>query len=59
MFPRNGKPPLTFHCDLARWSTRDDAALLQSVDRGQEFVLDDKHYPELSGWLTQIIQLDD
>lgn len=58
MFPENTKPPLTFHSDLRRWSIRGSAALLQSVDRGQEFVLDGRHYPELPAWLTEMIQSD-
>lgn len=56
MFPESGKTPLTFHCDLGRWSKRGDAALLRCVDRGQEFVLDETHYPELVGWLTRLVQ---
>ena len=55
MFPE-GKPPLSFHADLGRWSRQDDWTILHSVDRGQEFVLDAEHYPEAAEWISELVQ---
>ena len=44
-YPDGNKPPLTYHLDRKRWRRDADRAFLQSVGRGQEFVLDLAHYP--------------
>ena len=54
-YAHGNKPPLTYHPDQRRW--RHDAyhAYLQSVSRGQEFVLDLAHYPEATDWLFDVV----
>ncbi|MCY4269455.1 MAG: hypothetical protein OXE80_04710 [Gammaproteobacteria bacterium] len=56
-FPSPGKPPLTYHDKLERWrrSEANDYCLLNSVGRGQEFVLDLDHYPDVTGWLQSLL----
>ena len=51
-YPDGGRTPLTYHPDATRWQRDDDFAYLQSVGRGQEFVLDLEEYPEASGWIA-------
>ncbi len=48
--PRRGRFPLTYHGDAARYRVRNGGVRLQSVARGQEFVLDTTHYPEAIAW---------
>lgn len=57
MFPSKGRPPLSFHSDMSRWSHCDGIALLRTVGRGQEFVLDERHYPEARGWIAELMAL--
>ena len=54
-YPDGNKPPLTFHPDRRRWRRDASHAYLQSVGRGQEFVLDLAHYPEATDWLFDIV----
>ena len=54
-FLPKGRPPLSYHKSPDRWSRCGERARLRSVSRGQEFVLDLALYPELIGWLTEII----
>ena len=49
------KPPLTYHPDRRRCRRDDNHAYLQSVGRGQEFVLDLAHYPEVISWLYDLM----
>ena len=51
-YPDSGKTPLTYHPDPKRWSQDNNYAYLNSVGRGQEFVLDLEQYPEALGWLS-------
>lgn len=54
-YPHPGKPPLSYHHDLSRWQIIDKQSLnLQSVARGQEFVLDCDFYPEIQSWLKSL-----
>jgi hypothetical protein len=53
-FLPQGRPPLTYHSDIDRWSRTADRALLRAAGRGQEFVLDLGRYPEILIWLSQI-----
>ena len=53
--PRRGRPALTYHQNPARWRRSGDRVLLQSVAKGQEFVLDAQAYPETLGWLAEVI----
>ena len=54
-FPDGDKPPLTYHTDRKRWRHDANHAHLQSVGRGQEFVLDLAHYTEARGWLSDLV----
>jgi hypothetical protein len=54
-FPKNGKSPLTYHSDLNRWKKSNGAARLKVVDRGQEFILDTKDFPESVDWLGKLL----
>jgi hypothetical protein len=52
--PRDGRPPLGYHHAPSRWRRAGDRVSLQSVARGQEFVLDTTHYPEALPWLRAL-----
>ncbi|MYE99371.1 MAG: hypothetical protein F4234_04205 [Gammaproteobacteria bacterium] len=58
-FPSPGKPPLSYHCNLERWQRSESGGycLLSSVSRGQEFVLDLEHYPDVTDWLESLLPL--
>ncbi len=55
-YPDGNKTPLTYHPDLTSWQHDDDYAYLQSVGRGQEFVLDLRQYPEALGWISGLVR---
>ncbi|MGH8122101.1 MAG: hypothetical protein ACREPT_04960 [Rudaea sp.] len=48
--------PLSYHSDRERWKRDGDRVLLQSVAKGQEFVLDMAHYPEAEHWIADLIK---
>lgn len=48
---------LSFHTDFSRWSKHDGYVNLQTVGRGQEFVLDTKYYPEVIDWAVNKLLL--
>ena len=54
-YPHDGKCPLTYHSDLARWKRTEWATRLNAVARGQEFILDTKDFPESVEWLKQLL----
>lgn len=55
-YPFDGKrSPLTYHEDRNRWHLTDDNAELQSVARGQEFVLHGEEYPEATAWVSALL----
>ena len=54
-YPDNGKCPLTYHHNPDRWKHGKKYTYLQSVGRGQEFVLDLDQYPDVTDWLIQSI----
>lgn len=54
-FPRDGRPPLTYHGNPDRWTLSPDHTFLRSVPRGQEFVLDVDHYPEAVEWAYDLV----
>ena len=58
-FPSPGKPPLSYHRKPERWrrTEANDYCLLSSVSRGQEFVLDLEHYPDVTDWLESLLPL--
>jgi hypothetical protein len=55
-FYPDGAPPLSSHESFERWRLEGNACLLRSVARGQEFVLDVKHYPEAIEWAADLIR---
>lgn len=52
--PRRDRPALSYHGRADRWRRDGQHVRLQSVGRGQEFVLDTTHYPESQGWLSSL-----
>ena len=54
-YPDDNKPPLTYHPDRKRWRHDTIYAYLQSVGRGQEFVLDLTYYPKAMDWLSDLV----
>ena len=56
LYPRNGRPPLTYHGDLTRWQQTEQSTKLRTVARGQEFILNCDAYPESIGWLNVILK---
>ena len=53
--PDNGKSPLTYHHNPDRWKHGEKYTYLQSVGRGQEFVLDLDQYPDVTDWLMESV----
>jgi len=51
MHPQGRDSTLSYHSDIKRWRKEKGCVKLQSVARGQEFVLDLEHYPEGVDWL--------
>jgi Nucleotide modification associated domain 3 len=51
-----GRTSLTYHGNPARWTDCGGSTRLQSVGKGQEFVLDVDEYPEARGWLRSIFR---
>lgn len=56
-YPQSDKKPLTYHANRERWQQTSNGTLLQSVFRGQEFVLDCEQYPEAAGWVENLVAL--
>lgn len=54
--PKPGASPLSSHERLDRWHLAGDSCLLQSVARGQEFVLDVTCYPEATEWAAELVR---
>ena len=54
--PAGRRPPLSYHGKRARWTDCGTSTRLQSVGRGQEFVLDVDRYPEARAWLRTIFR---
>lgn len=49
-FLPGSRPALTYHKNLSRWTRTEDGCRLQSVAKGQEFVLDLNEYPGVHEW---------
>lgn len=55
LYPNKNREPLSYHDNLNRWDrTADGGTRLQSVGRGQEFVLDADQYPEVKSWIMKL-----
>ena len=52
----NGRTPLSYHGSPTRWLADGGRTQLQSVGRGQEFVLDADEYPEAEEWVAALFQ---
>lgn len=50
----DGQSPLSYHASPDRWNDHGDDVQLQSVARGQEFVLDCENRPQASDWLMKL-----
>lgn len=55
MEPRRGREPLSYHGDSKRWSRSQEVCMLQTVAKGQEFVLNAEQYPESLPWLRSLL----
>ena len=56
-YPASHQTALSFHTDLSGWSKHDGYVNLQTVGRGQEFVLDTTYYPEAINWAVNKLHL--
>jgi len=56
MEPVGSRRPLTYHGKRNRWQRGASGLVLQSVGRGQEFVLHGEDYPEMEPWLSSLFQ---
>lgn len=54
MMPTDEVSELSYHRDLKRWNRRNGYALLQTVGRGQEFVLNCSHSSEAMQWVSSL-----
>jgi len=55
-FDPEGRQPLSYHRCPSRWTKNADGTLhLQSVGKGQEFVLDTTEYPDVQKWVVSLI----
>lgn len=55
-WPKKGKSRLSYHGDMELWSKRKKHLILNTVARGQEFVLDADDYPEAIDWARKLIE---
>jgi hypothetical protein len=53
--PDGGKRPLSYHKDNSRWQVMGERVLLQTVLRGQEYVLQGGDYPKMVSWIGDIL----
>ncbi len=56
--PKGRRSALSYHGRENAWEASQDGVLLQSVGRGQEFVLDCGDYPEAAQWALNLIRDD-
>ena len=54
--PEGRASALTYHGRPERWTLQGEQVLLQTVGRGQEFVLDCGDYPEAVAWVAGLLQ---
>lgn len=55
MVPKDGQRALSYHGNSSRWTVGDGSGLMQSVGKGQEFVLHCNDYPESFDWVSSLI----
>ncbi|MEO1132541.1 MAG: hypothetical protein AAFX40_07530, partial [Cyanobacteria bacterium J06639_1] len=56
MHPRGRTSSLSYHHALDIWNNEGDRVILKSRSRGQEFVLNVDHYPEVQAWVAELFQ---
>ncbi|HPE08000.1 MAG TPA: hypothetical protein PLW50_09810 [Smithellaceae bacterium] len=56
--PIGRKSCLTYHGNPLRWIDAGESVLLQTVAKGQEFILDCAHYPESVEWIKGVFAQD-
>ncbi|MBK6960622.1 MAG: hypothetical protein IPH23_05170 [Gammaproteobacteria bacterium] len=56
LYPRNDISPLTYHADLSRWQKSERGTKLNTVARGQEFILDCADYPDSIEWINTLLE---
>jgi hypothetical protein len=56
LYPSKGISPLKYHGDLTRWQKTKGSTLLNTVTRGQEFILDCEEYPEAVEWFKMLLE---
>ena len=54
-FPSRRNSSLSFHNNRTNWKKKKDCVYLQTVARGQEFILDCQDYPEALKWIGHLI----
>lgn len=54
--PGSDRPALSYHAKLSRWTRAKEHCYLQTVAKGQEFVLDARHYPDARAWVTEVLR---
>lgn len=55
-YPEVRNSTLSYHSNIKRWSTNGSTTFLNSVARGQEFVLDCSDYPESIDWAKNLVR---
>jgi hypothetical protein len=58
-FPSGRVSALSYHSNPSRWQRLGDQVRLQSVGKGQEFVLNADHYPESIPWVLSLLSRND
>ena len=52
--PEGRLSSLSYHGKQSRWTQQGDSVLLQTVAKGQEFMLNCEHYPESESWIKDL-----
>lgn len=58
-FLPRGRPALSYHENPERWLLGEGEVILRAASRGQEFVLDLDLYPEVTDWLSSVLDDND
>jgi hypothetical protein len=54
--PNGDRPPLSYHGSQSRWQQDGSRVTLQTVAKGQEFVMHTSTYPEATDWIRAVIR---
>jgi putative DNA base modification enzyme with NMAD domain len=55
-YPESAADAMTYHQNMDRWARNEPGCSLKSAARGQEFVLDAAHKPEVLNWVKTLLQ---